>query len=162
VVLDYDPAWPAAFEQLRRLLAPTLVAGAVIEHVGSTSVPGLAAKPIIDLDIVVATTNDVSPMIARLNDLGYDHLGDYGIPGREAFSVPEGLPYHHLYVVVAGSKPYLDHVDLRDHLLTNPAAVERYAAEKRRLAHLLVTDRHAYLAGKTWLIEEMLANARNR
>jgi GrpB-like predicted nucleotidyltransferase (UPF0157 family) len=75
---------------------------------------------------------------------------------------PEALPEHHLYVVVHGSQPYLDHVEFRDYLRTHPDEAVRYGAEKRRLAHLLATDREAYVNGKAWVVEEMLALARAR
>jgi GrpB-like predicted nucleotidyltransferase (UPF0157 family) len=71
------------------------------------------------------------------------------------------LPEHHLYVVVHGSKPHCDHIDLRDYLRKHPEQVLRYTAEKRRLAHLLHTDREAYVDSKAWLAREMLAAARN-
>jgi GrpB-like predicted nucleotidyltransferase (UPF0157 family) len=93
VIVDYDPSWPATFEQLRDRLAATLGRLAVaIEHVGSTAVPGLAAKPIIDLDVVIADRIDLPAVIQRLRTLGYLHEGDLGVPGREAFTTPAGAP----------------------------------------------------------------------
>jgi GrpB-like predicted nucleotidyltransferase (UPF0157 family) len=73
---------------------------AQVEHVGSTSVPGLAAKPIIDVDVVVASADDVPAAIERLRSRGYVYQGDKGIKGREAFLWPRGARPHHLYVVV--------------------------------------------------------------
>jgi GrpB-like predicted nucleotidyltransferase (UPF0157 family) len=131
-----------------------------VEHVGSTAVPGLAAKPVIDIDVVVPDAAGVAPAVAGLTAAGYEHRGDQGIPGREAFAGGERLPEHHLYVVVRDSPPHRDHVDLRDHLRRRPDAVLRYAAEKRRLAPLLVTDREAYVEGKAWLVRELLGEAR--
>jgi GrpB-like predicted nucleotidyltransferase (UPF0157 family) len=99
VVVDYNPTWPAIFEQLRSSLWPAVSDVALaIEHVGSTAVPGLAAKPIIDISIVVPSAREVLLAIERLAALGYRHLGDLGIAGREAFRAPEGLPGHNLYV----------------------------------------------------------------
>jgi GrpB-like predicted nucleotidyltransferase (UPF0157 family) len=88
------------------------------------------------------------------------HEGDLGIPGREAFSVLPGLPYHHLYVVVAGSQPHRDHIDLRDYLRTHPKEAERYAAVKQRLAYLLTTDRDEYVRQKSVVVEDLLARSR--
>src|SRR6266540_5229473 len=86
VVVEYDPEWPRVFERIRAAVAPALGGVAVaIEHVGSTSVSGLAAKTIIDVDVVVPTVADVAVAIERLATLGYVHRGDLGIPGREAF-----------------------------------------------------------------------------
>jgi GrpB-like predicted nucleotidyltransferase (UPF0157 family) len=160
VVVDYDPRWPDDFAVIRKHLGPNLPEKFGIEHIGSTAVPGLAAKPIIDVDVVVATPGDVRRAIASLVTLGYQHRGDLGIPGREAFDVLPGLPYHHLYVVVAGSGPYRDHLELRDFLRTHPGEAARYAAVKRRLAHLLATDREAYVLNKAFVVEDLLAAAR--
>jgi GrpB-like predicted nucleotidyltransferase (UPF0157 family) len=82
--------------------------------------PGCAAKPIIDLDIVVSEEAVMPELISRLTGQGYRHEGDLGIRGREAFQAPPAAPEHHLYGVVAGSKPHLDHVLLRDYLRQRP------------------------------------------
>ncbi|WP_369137729.1 GrpB family protein [Modestobacter versicolor] len=162
VVVAYDERWPRDFAAIREHLLPAFAGLAVtIEHVGSTAVPGLAAKPVIDLDVVVVEAAQVPRAVAALESLGYAHQGDLGIRGREAFSVLPGLPLHHLYVVVHGSPALRDHVDLRDHLRAHPDDAARYAAEKRRLSPLLVSDRDAYVAGKAWLVEELLARARS-
>lgn len=161
VVVDYNPHWVVDFEVIRERLSPAVSTFASsIEHVGSTAVPGLAAKPIIDLDVVVPDPGLVPRAVATLQSLGYEHLGQQGVPGREAFSVMPGLPYHHLYVVVGDSTAHRDHIDLRDHLRRSPEAARRYAREKRRLAPLLRTDRDAYVDGKAWLVQELLAEAR--
>jgi GrpB-like predicted nucleotidyltransferase (UPF0157 family) len=160
-VVDHDERWARDFQLIRDRLWPVVAASALaVEHVGSTAVPGLAAKPVIDVDVVVADAGRVGPVVAALASIGHSHQGDLGIPGREAFSMVPGLPAHHLYVVVLGSAPHRDHVDLRDHLRTHPRAAARYAAEKRRLAPLLLTDREAYVRGKAWLVVELLAEAR--
>jgi GrpB-like predicted nucleotidyltransferase (UPF0157 family) len=160
MIVDYDLGWPADFATIQSHVGQGMPPGVVVEHIGSTSVPGLAAKPIIDVDIVVRSVADVPETVAALVHLGYEREGDLAVPGREAFSAPTGLPYHHLYVVVAGSKPHRDHVDLRDYLRDNPNEVERYASEKRRLAHLLTQDREQYVNGKGRLVEEFLSSAR--
>jgi GrpB-like predicted nucleotidyltransferase (UPF0157 family) len=156
-VVEYDPRWPGDFETIRAALP----AEASAIHVGSTSVPGLAAKPIIDVDVVVLRPDDVPAMVALIEAAGWSHEGDLGIPGREAFGPRADLPTHHLYVVVEGSAPHLDHVDFRDYLRAYPGEAEQYAALKRTLAPLLATDRAAYLGGKSDLITEILARARH-
>ncbi|MEU4196545.1 GrpB family protein [Kribbella sp. NPDC026611] len=160
-VVAYDPRWPLWFAELRAGLArPLFGVPHRIEHVGSTAVPGLAAKPIIDLDIVVPSAELVPLAVERLVAAGYRHSGDLGIAGREAFELPaDAERYHHLYVVVDGNDAFLDHVMLRDHLRRDAADRERYAARKLELAHLLTTDRAAYVAGKAALVQEMLARA---
>ncbi|RZT14628.1 GrpB-like predicted nucleotidyltransferase (UPF0157 family) [Kribbella sp. VKM Ac-2569] len=160
-VVDYDPRWPLWFADISARLTPYLAeVPHVCEHVGSTAVPGLAAKPSIDVDIVVPSPSLVPLVIGRLTDAGYRHEGDQGIPGREAFALPpDAVHYHHLYVVVEGNKAHRDHVVLRDHLRADAADRERYAARKRELAHLLTTDRTAYVDGKGALVEELIAKA---
>src|ERR1039458_6898261 len=100
VIADYEPAWPRRYEALRARVADALGGlAAKIEHVGSTSVPGLAAKPTIDLSVQLRTTDDLPAVIERLSRLGYAHEGDFGIVGREAFATPPGYGTHdhHLY-----------------------------------------------------------------
>lgn len=163
VVSDYDPAWPEWFDTVCRHVWPAVEGVAVrIDHVGSTAVPGLAAKPIIDLDVVVASEDDVATVIDRLATLGYRWRGDLGVPGREAFKPIEdrGLPAHHLYVVVENNKAHLDHWLLRDLLRTDGEARERYAALKRRNAELADRDMDLYVAAKAGLVAELLTRAR--
>jgi GrpB-like predicted nucleotidyltransferase (UPF0157 family) len=164
IVSDYDPRWPAWFEQIRGHVWPA-VAGIAerIEHVGSTSVPGLAAKPIIDMDIVVASDADVQTVIGRLAGIGYTWAGDLGVTGREAFQEPRGrgLPRHHLYLVVENSKAHLDHVLLRDLMRADPAARERYAALKRRNAETANDDIEVYVAAKADFVTECIDRARS-
>jgi GrpB-like predicted nucleotidyltransferase (UPF0157 family) len=126
-----------------------------IEHVGSTSVPGLAAKPIIDLDIVVADRAAVAAAIEVLAGLGYEHLGDLGVKDREAFRRPPGSERHNLYVCPAGGEGLRNHLAVRDHLRSHPGAVAEYAALKQRLA-MESPDIDAYVIAKTDLIISFL------
>jgi GrpB-like predicted nucleotidyltransferase (UPF0157 family) len=163
VVSDYDTAWAAWFETLRQRIWPAVGQIAVrIQHVGSTAVLGLAAKPVIDLDVVVASDRDVPPVIDRLAPLGYRWQGDLGVPGREAFQLirDEQLPPHHLYLVVDNSKADLDHRLLRDLLRADPVARRRYEALKRRNAGLARDDMSFYEAAKAALVAELLTRAR--
>ena len=158
VVVDYDASWPATFERLRQRIWPALAGVATaIEHVGSTSVPGLSAKPIIDMTVVVPTAAEVPIAIGRLAELGYAHRGNLGVDGREAFDSPRLLPRHHVYLCPTRSLALRNHLLVRDHLRRNPAAVERYGALKKRLAREHALDVEAYTAGKTDLILEILA-----
>ncbi|MFD9428105.1 MULTISPECIES: GrpB family protein [unclassified Streptomyces] len=163
VVCDYDPRWAERFEDLRQRLAPHVADLPVsIEHVGSTAVPGCAAKPIIDLDIVVALGAVMPELISRLSGQGYRHEGDLGILGREAFRAPPAVPEHHLYGVVAGSEPYLDHILLRDYLRQRPDEVRRYSAWKVALAQRFHADsegRREYAMAKGALVEELVAKS---
>lgn len=160
VVVAWDARWAGDFQTIAARLVPALPDAASVVHVGSTAVVGLAAKPIIDVDVVVPDPATMPLAVAALQRLGYTHQGDLGIPGREAFSMLPGMPYHHLYLVVAGSKPHRDHIDLRDYLEAHPEEVERYAAVKQRLAHLLTTDRNEYVRQKGVVVEDLLTRAR--
>ncbi|ATL25635.1 GrpB family protein [Streptomyces formicae] len=163
VISDYDPQWPERFEDLRQRPAPCVAHLAVsIEHVGSTAVPGCAAKPIIDLDIVVSEEAVMPELISLLAGQGYQYEGDLGIDGRAAFQAPPATPGHHLYGVVAGSKPHLDHVLLRDCLRQRPDEVRCYSALKVALAQRCPAGREgraAYSAAKSTLVEELVAKS---
>ncbi len=160
-VVPYDPAWPATFEALRDRLAPALRELAVgIEHVGSTAVPGLDAKPIVDIDVVIRHAGDFEATAQRLASLGYLHLGDLGIVGREAFRAPAGSPRHHLYVCASGSTALQAHLTLRDALRADPALAAGYGALKRDLAREYRDDRDSYTEGKTAFIRTVLLDVR--
>jgi GrpB-like predicted nucleotidyltransferase (UPF0157 family) len=97
VVAEDDSAWPRTFAMLRDRAWPLVAPFAeTIEHVGSTSVPGLAAKPVIDLDVIAPSRDAVMLAIRALASLGYRHVGDLDIPGREALREPAGDPRHNL------------------------------------------------------------------
>jgi GrpB-like predicted nucleotidyltransferase (UPF0157 family) len=163
LVQEYDPRWPGWFERVCELVWPTVAELALrIDHVGSTSVPGLAAKPIIDMDIVVATEEGVRPVIDRLATIGYRWRGDLGVVGRQAFDRPEGsdLPAHHLYLVVQDNKAHLDHWLLRDLLRADAAARTRYEDLKRHNVEVAGGDIDVYVAAKAALVAELLTRAR--
>ena len=100
------------------------------------------------------------PAVEALAAAGWQHEGDLGIKGREAFLPPADAAYHHLYLVVTRSRPHRDHIDLRDFLRVHPGHATRYGALKRQLAALLETDRGAYARGKEEMITEFLRMAR--
>ena len=156
-IVAYDPLWPRIFGYLQariwRQVAPHITA---IVHVGSTAVPGMTAKPTIDMDIVVADQSHLAPVIALLAPLGYHHLGDLGITGREAFSRPAGFPNHNLYLCPQGSLGLRNHLAVRDYLRATPAAVSDYNALKQRLVAAVGHDWRAYVAGKSDFISDIL------
>lgn len=157
LVVDYDPSWPDKFEELRQTVWSVVHDVALsIEHVGSTAVPGLAAKPIIDMDVIVPSREQVSAAIARLSALGYAHRGNLGIGEREAFTSPVQLPAHNLYVCLQGSLALANHLVLRDFLRRNPAAAAEYGRLKKELSARFPTDIDSYIAGKTACILTML------
>lgn len=159
-IVDPDPEWPRLFEELLAWLLPALRDVPVeIEHVGSTAVPGLAAKPIIDIDVVVSRSEDVPVVIELLARIGYEHQGDLGVEGREAFRSPVGLPGHHLYVVVQGNAAHRQHVRLREHLRSHGDVAARYGELKRQLADAYGADRDGYTEAKSEFIDEVLREA---
>ena len=160
IVTDYDPAWPRAFEQLRARIWPAIEGVATaIEHVGSTSVPGLAAKPVIDLTIVVPDALAMATVIDRLAGIGYRHRGDLGVAGREAFAAPEEAAAHHLYACIDENDALRNHLAVRDCLRSDPAAAAEYGALKKRLAVRFADNIDAYIDGKTEFILAILARS---
>ena len=149
-IQDYDPAWPEAFSKLAARVNAALGSLVVtIEHIGSTAVPGLAAKPIIDLDVVLGSPADLPEGIRLLASLGYVHEGDLGITGREAFRSPEGEPRHHLYVLTVGTSELRRHLAFRDALRDDNELRDKYAALKRSIAKAYQDDRSGYTEAKT-------------
>ena len=160
VVVDYDPAWPREFEALRRRIWPAVRDVARrIEHVGSTSVPGLAANPILDITIVVATRDEVPPTIDRLATLGYEHRGNLGIDDREAFDHPLDQRRHNLYVCPEGTIGIINQIALRDYMRSNPEAAREYGALKKQLAARFPNDIDSYVLGKTDFVLDILRRA---
>ena len=165
VVVEYDPSWPARYERERASIVEALddvMEGiAAIEHVGSTAVPGLAAKPIIDIIVGVRELPVVERCVQPLESLGYEYRGELfpGIPGRYYF--PKGNPRsHQLHMVEHRSEFWQRHILFRDLLRERPAVAREYEALKRELAVQYRTDRLAYTEAKTPFIESALARAR--
>ena len=157
VVEKWNPQWKYEFEKIVASLGKDIIYNSIkIEHVGSTSVEGLSAKPIIDLDIVIE--NDKFEIIKRLlNDKGYEHEGDLGIEGREAFSYSgkEELMTHHLYVCPKDSKELFKHITFRDFLKNNPALASEYSKVKEQAAVLYPDDIDKYMEFKSEIIEKI-------
>lgn len=129
---------------------------ASIEHVGSTAVPGLAAKPIIDMDVLLTSGSDLPLVICKLTDLGYEHRGDLGVIGREAFRAKSDDFSHHLYVCPPDSREYRRHIAFRNHLRSHADHANAYSSLKRKLAIRFGTDREGYNQAKGEFVEEIL------
>jgi GrpB-like predicted nucleotidyltransferase (UPF0157 family) len=163
IVEDPNPAWANWFEVIRSFLEPAVGSFVLhIEHVGSTAVSGLAAKPIIDIDMVVRSEDEFSTVIGALSIIGYEWVGNIGLEGREAFEAPRSwnLPPHHLYLVVENTKPHLDHVLLRDVLVRDDSIRDEYGALKRKNAEVAINDGDLYTALKASFIANILRNER--
>ena len=160
-IVKYNPSWVSKFEMIRNFVTPVLTDIVVaIEHVGSTSVQGLSAKPIIDMDVIVDSQAEVLIAIQRLESIGYIHQGDLGISGREAFAPPAGLPAHHLYVCEIGNAELKRHILFRDYLRTHPDEGKKYGELKQDLAKRFRNDRVSYTNSKTEFINERLKLSR--
>lgn len=157
---EYDPNWPALFRFLRERLARALGSmAAAIEHVGSTAVPHLAAKPIIDIDVLLADEANLPAAIARLANIGYVYQGDLGISGREAFLAPAQDPPHHLYVCPPQSREFQRHLVFRDYLRAHPEEAKAYGDLKRALVLEFKNNRSAYIDGKSEFVARMTDRA---
>ena len=161
-VVPYDPRWPEEFGKIRAELEDALKPCSSlfrprIEHVGSTSVPGLAAKPVIDLDLVIPSMEAFHAVKEALEEAGYRHEGDLGIPTREAFGYdgkPE-LMKHHLYVCPEDSPELRRHLTFRDRLRAHPDEAEEYGRIKTEAAARYPADMDAYIAAKSPFIEKV-------
>lgn len=165
VIEEYNPQWIQSFEIIRNLLFESLN-GHILDiiHVGSTSIIGLKSKPIIDIDIV-ANKNEYPNIINKLQEIGYNHIGNLGIADREAFSRKEttlqlSLPDHHLYLCFPKSKGLEYHLYLKEYLKIHPEAVEEYGLLKKNLAKNYKNDINQYLEGKHMLIELFITKAK--
>lgn len=170
IVEDYNPQWAKDFEALKAVYEKHLSdIDCKIIHIGSTSVEGLAAKPIIDVDIVVKTQEDIQKCIQRLEQLGYVHAGQRGIQGRESFDRrDERVPYneevekwrdHHLYLCLEGIDALNNHLKLKAFLKSHPEAVRAYSELKKDLAKKYPHNIDSYIAKKTDLIVDFLKKA---
>jgi GrpB-like predicted nucleotidyltransferase (UPF0157 family) len=147
-VVDYDPLWPSLFEaeseRVRRALGESVLS---VEHVGSTAVPDLAAKPVIDMLVGLRTLELPSSAIDAMEALGYEYLGENGLPGRLFFR--KGRPRsHHVHAVLVGGDHWERHLVFRDYLRTHADEAQAYAEFKRNLARAIDGDRDRYLDGK--------------
>ena len=160
VVLPFDEQWKYDFIHIKAELANVLGQLAIaIEHVGSTSVQGLSAKPIIDIDVVIKDYSELENVISALRKIGYQHEGNLGITGREAFKYEgkEHLRKHHLYVCPEDSQELRRHIAFRDYLKTHPDAVREYSCIKEEGAELYPDDIDRYIEHKSPFIEKIYA-----
>ena len=158
VVLPYNAAWQAAFAKIKREIEEAtgdLILG--IEHIGSTSVEGMSAKPCIDIDVIINDYSAFAAVVDALKSIGYIHEGDLGIKDREAFKYTDKphLMMHHLYVCPKYSEELHRHITFRDFLRSNPEAVKKYSMIKEKAARLFHDDIDGYMAYKSPCIEEL-------
>ena len=174
-LVDYDPAWPARFaEEVERIQAALGDSVVAIEHFGSTAVPGLSAKPVIDLLVAVRSLPEArTRAVSALEALGYAYWRDDPAPDRLFFVKglpPNGPRTHHVHVVDLsvshdprlGEFTFADRLLFRDYLRAHPDEAVRYAELKRELARQFSEDREAYTSGKTEYVYSIMQKARAR
>jgi GrpB-like predicted nucleotidyltransferase (UPF0157 family) len=155
VIVDYDPHWAKMFaEEEARIVEALRGLDAAVEHVGSTSVPGLAAKPIIDILIFVPDPEAAEKAIAPITALGYDYRGELGIPGRLYFSGSHPHKYH-LHMYPRGHPEIARLLLFRDYLRANSDAARDYAELKRALAEKFRDNREGYTEAKSDFIRSV-------
>jgi GrpB-like predicted nucleotidyltransferase (UPF0157 family) len=161
-IREHNQNWVNDFAAIAQRLEPCLPDGCHVHHIGSTSIPDMPAKDIIDLDIECAQ-GSMSRVIGQLAEAGYAHEGDLGIPTREAFSLVDNthttrLRPHHLYACEADSPELRRHIAFRDYLIAHPERAGWLAAEKRQ-ADERAASRDAYIEGKSAAYEEIVSEA---
>lgn len=170
VVEDYNPKWAEEFISLKAVYQKQLDHLDIdIQHVGSTSIPGCSAKPVLDIDIIVDNNETVKCAIELLTPLGYRYQGDLGILDRQAFDREDNsVPYHdgqtwkfdhNMYVCLSGATSLRNHLAFRDYLRRNPVEVSKYSELKKRLASEFPHDIDSYIEGKSEFIVGILAEA---
>lgn len=160
LIVDYNADWPIQYEQEKIRILDALGDTVMdIQHIGSTSVPGLAAKPIIDILLGLKQVPPSQAEISGLEALGYLYCGEFGIPGRHYFR--RGMPRtHQIHSVLVDSDFWKSHILFRDFLRAHPDAAQQYEALKRKLAVEFRYDRERYTDSKAPLIERLLEKAR--
>lgn len=166
VIRSYDPDWPASFRTQETSLTPVLGDRLVmpLQHIGSTAIPGMPAKPIIDMLAVVPSYEAFGPAVHDVEPLGWTHAPEPGDDDSRRWSLCfPAIEHrtHHLHVVEHDSTGWPDWLLFRDYLRTHPSAAGRYAVVKRELAAIDDTDRVRYRAGKAPVIAELLDQARS-
>lgn len=160
IVVDYNANWVNQYEQEKQQILLALGNKVTnIQHIGSTSVPGLAAKPVIDILLGLKQIPPLPMQISNLEAIGYNYYGELGIPGRHYFR--KGMPRtHQIHAVLTDSEFWERHILFRDFLRNNPQAAQRYETLKRKLAQEFAGDRINYINSKTPLIEQLLIEAK--
>jgi GrpB-like predicted nucleotidyltransferase (UPF0157 family) len=162
VLAPYNAEWTEAFARESSVIAAALPGVAIaLHHIGSTAVPGLLAKPVIDMLGVLPAVEAMDEQVGHLAALGYEALGEYGIAGRRYFRKDsrDGVRTHQLHCYSLGATEMQRHLDFRDYLRAFPAEAAAYAALKQRLAERHAGDMRAYSDGKTAFVRAVEAKA---
>jgi GrpB-like predicted nucleotidyltransferase (UPF0157 family) len=156
----YSAEWKQLFEQEKAAIWRVIGASILdIQHIGSTSIPGMLAKPIIDIGVAVTDFDEARVCILPLEGLGYAYRGEFGIPRRHYFTKGDPRLFH-LHMCEVQSEEWSNQIHFRDFLIQHPELADEYAQLKVRLAEKYPTDREAYLEGKAPFIEKVLKMAK--
>jgi len=159
-VVPYNPSWPVLFEKERKLLQDILGDIPVaIHHIGSTAVPGLAAKPIIDILMEVTSVNALDGFNDELSAVGYEARGEFGIPGRRYFKKGGDERTHHIHAFKSGDFNLTRHLAFRDYLRRHPDVASEYAALKMEIAAACNNDIYRYCEEKDAYVKRVEARA---
>lgn len=157
-VIPHDPKWREAFEVESKPLVDVLGENVVaIHHIGSTAIPNIYAKPIIDLLVEVKDLIKIDQQSAAIKPLDYQVMGEFGIPRRRFFRKDnrEGIRTHHIHIFEVGSAQIKRHLAFRDYLIAHPEEARQYSDLKRKLAQEYPTDIEGYINGKDSFIKEI-------
>ncbi|HEY9799365.1 MAG TPA: GrpB family protein [Leptolyngbyaceae cyanobacterium] len=156
-VVPHDAAWRSKFADESNLITPALGDNLVmIHHIGSTSIPGIYAKPIIDILVEVKDITEVDQQNAAMTALGYEAMGEFVIPGRRYFRKHiASQRSHHVHIFAADSPEVERHLAFRDYMIAHPEYAQKYSELKRELAKLYPEDIYGYMDGKDGFIKEM-------
>ncbi|MBF0548435.1 MAG: GrpB family protein [Candidatus Riflebacteria bacterium] len=157
-VAPHDKNWRNAFEIESKLVAEALGDNVVkTHHIGSTAIPGIFAKPVIDILIEVKNIAEVDKYNSAMESLGYEAMGEFGIPGRRYFRKDnnEGQRTHNIHSFLAGSEEIKRHLAFRDYMIAHSEDAQKYSELKRKLAKEFPTDINKYMDGKDSFIKEI-------
>ena len=157
-VVPHDPRWRDAFEAEAKQVAAALGENVVaVHHIGSTAIPNIFAKPVVDMLVEVRDIAEVDGRSSAMESLGYEVMGEYGIPGRRYFRKDnqEGIRTHHIHAFEAGSAEVERHLAFRDYMTAHPSEAQAYSELKRKLAEEHPQSIDGYMDGKDGFIKEM-------
>jgi GrpB-like predicted nucleotidyltransferase (UPF0157 family) len=157
-IVPHDPRWREAFEAEAKQVAFALGENVTaVHHIGSTAIPNIYAKPVIDLLVEVRNITEVDSQSSAMESLGYEVMGEFGIPGRRYFRKDnqEGIRTHQIHAFETGSAEVERHLAFRDYMIANPEDAQRYSELKRQLAEEHPQSMDGYMNGKDGFIKEM-------
>ena len=154
-VVPHNPEWKKMYEQEKEVLK-AILGGLLLEvyHIGSTSIPDICAKPVIDVLPVVKDITKVDNLNEQFEAQGYEGKGEFGLPGRRYFVKGEPQRTHHIHIYETGNPEVIRHLAFRDYMRTHPQEARAYSDLKEKLAHQFANDRDAYIDGKDSFVKE--------